>query len=192
MGCNAEVMTSPLMSALDRYSPGVLYQAMDFENLPTGAQRRLLEHGVVFSPLFGMLRPDDLIPEYYLALDAELPEIGSVRDYWSQYVTRTLNDLVADHFVWNLLPGEYEAIWKSEDRHHGFVNIEFFSRDEGKLVPITENLDELRGRFVNTLVRSSADSIDALSEFDEAGTMNVVDVRWDESTRVGTVAVVPA
>ena len=36
------ILTAPLMSALERYSPGVLYQAADFSSLPTGAQRRLL------------------------------------------------------------------------------------------------------------------------------------------------------
>ena len=48
------------MSALDRFSPGIMYEAMNFQALPTGAQRRLLENGIIFSGLFGLLRPDDL------------------------------------------------------------------------------------------------------------------------------------
>lgn len=191
LACNAEVMTSPLMSALDRYSPGVMYRALDFENLPTGAQRRLLEHGVILSPLYGMLRPDDLIPEYYLSLDAELPGLGSVRTYWSQFVTRAVNDLFSDHFVWNLVPAEIASVWEPDGRHKGIAGVEFFSRTKGKLTQITEGLDELRGRFVNTLVRGPADSIDSLSEFDDSHSMNVVDIIWDDATRTGRVAVVP-
>lgn len=189
--CNLEVMTSPLMSALDRYSPGVMYKALDFENLPTGAQRRLLEHGVILSPLYGLLRPDDLIPEYYLSLNADLPGLGSVREFWAPFVTPLLNDLLASHFVWNLLPSEVGSIWEPDGRHRGFVDVGFFRRSKGKLAPIVEGLDELRGRFVNTLVRGPADSIDSLAEFEDPGAMSVVDVSWDEGSRKGKIAVVP-
>jgi len=78
---NLKIYNSPLMAALDRYSPGVLYQAMDFASLPTGAQRRLLEHGIIFSGLFGLLRPDDLIPNYRLRMDASLPGIRGMGGY---------------------------------------------------------------------------------------------------------------
>lgn len=190
IGCNAEVMTSPLMSALDRYNPGVLYQAMDFENLPTGAQRRLLEHGVVISPLFGLLRPDDLIPEYYLTADAELPKIGRVAEFWTPYLTKTMNDLFVGHFVWNLLPTEFSSVWKPDGRHLGLVEVSFVRKTKGKFVPVQQDLDALRGRFVNTLVRGPSDSIDALSEFENPDTMNVKDVAWDDATRTGKITVV--
>ena len=67
-----EIYRSPLMAAIDRYNPGVMYAAMQFPELPTGAQRRLLENGVIFSGLFGLLRPDDLIPNYRLKMDASV------------------------------------------------------------------------------------------------------------------------
>ena len=54
---NRNIYKAPLMSALDRYSPGVMYKAMDFVGLPTGAQRRLLENSIIFSGIFGILRP---------------------------------------------------------------------------------------------------------------------------------------
>ena len=78
---NRALFGAPLMAALDRYSPGVMYAAMDFSSLPTGAQRRLLEHTIIFSGLFGLLRPDDLIPMYRLKMDATLPGIGRVSRY---------------------------------------------------------------------------------------------------------------
>lgn len=190
--CNTEVMSSPLMSALDRYRPGVLYQALDFENLPTGAQRRLLEHGVIFSPLFGLLRPDDLIPEYYLSLDAELPDVGSIIEFWIPYVNKTLNDLLAGHFVWNLLPERFEAIWEPDGRYKALVELEFYRKSKGKLVRIEAGVNEFRGKFVNRLVRGSGDSIDSLSEFEEEDSpFEVVDVSWDDAKRNGRVSMIP-
>ena len=163
VAANSEVMTSPLMSALDRYN-GVLYQAMDFENLPTGAQRRLLEHGVILSSMFGLLRPDDLIPEHYFTFDAKLPKIGSIRDYWRPFVSKELDRLVSGHIVWNLLPDELDGIWTIGDTQEILVSVEFQRRKKGKYEKVTKGLDELRGGFVNMLVRGSADSIDSLEE----------------------------
>lgn len=162
---NEEIMTSPLMSALDRYSPGDMYDAMDFENLPTGAQRRLLEHGIIFSSLFGLLRPDDLIPEYYLTHEAKLPKLDrKVGDFWQPFVTEVLNELVTDHFVWNLLPDRLAKMWKSVEGHGTVATVEFRRKKKGKLVPVTDDLDRLLGGFVNMLVRGSADSIEALED----------------------------
>jgi cytoplasmic iron level regulating protein YaaA (DUF328/UPF0246 family) len=162
--CNNEVMTGPLMSALDRYSKGVMYEAMDFENLPTGAQRRLLEHGVIFSSMFGLLRPDDLIPEYYFSHAGKLPELGSVTDFWHPFVTETLNDFVKNHLVWNLLPASLLKIWKPITGQSTIVTVEFLRKKKGKLEAVTDNLDTLIGGFVNMLVKGSAESIEALEE----------------------------
>jgi cytoplasmic iron level regulating protein YaaA (DUF328/UPF0246 family) len=67
---NRHVFDAPLLAAIERYGPGVMYRAMEFEALPTGAQRRLLENGLILSGMFGLLRPDDLIPDYRLRIDA--------------------------------------------------------------------------------------------------------------------------
>lgn len=187
--CNQEAMTNPLMSALDRFSPGVMYQALDFENLPTGAQRRLLEHGIIFSSLFGLLRPDDLVPEHYLRHETKLPELGKVKDFWHPFVTEALNNLVADHVVWNLLPDELLHIWQPQEESAVVVNVEFYRQKKGELEPVTEDLETLHGGFVNMLVRGPADSIEALEEQSHPNGYDV-DLdrsKVDEETRKGVV-----
>lgn len=164
--CNHDVMTSPLMSALDRYSHGVMYEAMDFENLPTGAQRRLLEHGVIFSSMFGLLRPDDLVPEYYFTHEAKLPDIGKVFDFWKPFVTDAVNQITAGAIVWNLLPPSLDPIWTPIDGQSTIVTVEFYRKKRGKLEPVTNNLDKLIGGFVNMLVRGAAESIEGLEELE--------------------------
>ena len=117
---NQEVYSAPLMSALDRYSPGVMYKAMDFTGLPTGAQRRLLENGVILSGLFGLLRPDDLIPNYRLRIDATLPGIGKIAKYWRSHVSLLLNETLKGRFVWDLLPAvhRFSDLRSESIRHH--------------------------------------------------------------------------
>jgi cytoplasmic iron level regulating protein YaaA (DUF328/UPF0246 family) len=192
---NEEIYDAPLMSALDRYSPGVMYAAMDFANLPTGAQRRLLENGVVLSGLFGLLRPDDLIPNYQLGMDAELPGIGPVAEYWRPIISPILNDSLEGRWVWDMLPEVHRGAWTDEHTYQARVEVEFERVEDGERVPITgEDLEVQRGQFVNFIVQETAEEMDDLREwaeeesdelaFDEAAST------YDEDTRTWTVVMV--
>jgi len=165
---NAELYDAPLMSALDRYSPGVMYAAMDFANLPTGAQRRLLENGVILSGLFGLLRPDDLIPNYQLGMSAALPDLGPVADYWRPVVSPILNENLEDRWVWDLLPDVHREAWTDEQAYEARAEVTFEKEEDGDRVPITgEDLEVHRGQFVNFIVQETAEEIEDLREWAE-------------------------
>ncbi len=160
VAANLEIYKAPLMSALDRYNPGVMYQAMDFPGLPTGAQRRLLEEGVIFSGLFGLLRPDDLIPNYKLRMDANVPGIGKIADYWRDSVSRALNETLAGRFVWNLLPVVHDEAWDDEHTYEAMVRIKFMRKIKGELKPVTHNVKPLRGKVVNFVVQETLEDLE--------------------------------
>jgi len=165
---NGEIYDAPLMSALDRYSPGVMYAAMDFANLPTGAQRRLLENGVILSGLFGLLRPDDLVPNYQLGMDTTLPDVGPVADYWRPLVSPILNDSLEGRWVWDLLPEVHRQAWTDEHRYEARVEVTFEREEDGERVAITgEDLEVQRGQFVNFIVQETAEEMDDLREWTE-------------------------
>ena len=165
---NSELYDAPLMSALDRYSPGVMYAAMDFANLPTGAQRRLLENGVILSGLFGLLRPDDLIPNYQLGMSATIPDLGPVADYWRPVVSPILNENLEDRWVWDLLPDVHREAWTDEQAYEARAEVTFEKEEDGDRVPITgEDLEVHRGQFVNFIVQETAEEIEDLREWAE-------------------------
>jgi hypothetical protein len=191
---NAEIYDAPLMSALDRYSPGVMYAAMDFANLPTGAQRRLLENGVILSGLFGLLRPDDLIPNYQLGMEAELPEVGPVADYWRPEISRILNDSLEDRWVWDLLPEAYRGAWDDEHTYEARVEVRFLEEEDGERVPVTgEDLEVQRGQFVNYVVQETAEDLVELHEWEEHPDGYVYDEgasTYDEDTKTWSIVMV--
>jgi hypothetical protein len=162
---NREIYRAPLMSALDRYGPGVLYKAMDFAGLPTGAQRRLLEQGIVLSGLFGLLRPDDLIPNYRLRMDAVVPGIGKVSQFWRPHVSRALNRTLGDRLVWNMLPGSHEEAWDNEVTYATMVRVRFLRFQDGEMKPVTHGVKPLRGRLVNFIVRETLEDVEPLMEW---------------------------
>jgi uncharacterized protein len=190
---NLNLFGSPLMAAVDRYGPGVMYQAMEFPELPTGAQRRLLENGVIFSGLFGILRPDDLIPNYKLRMDARLPEIGKVHKYWRGVVTPLLNQVLKGKFVWNLLPQIHMEAWDDEATYRAMVEVKFFKEDgSGERKPLTHGVKEMRGALVNFVVRDPAESIEALLDWEapDGYELDEDETTFDEESKRGTVVMV--
>lgn len=162
----SEIYGGPLMAAIDRYSPGVMYRAMDFPELPTGAQRRLLENGIIFSGLFGLLHPDDLIPTYRLRMDATVDGIGKVSTYWKEPLSRELNRVVEGKAVWNLLSSAYEVSWDDSASYHRMMRLKFYHEEKGKLKPVTHGVKELRGALVHFIVTEMADSVEDLESWE--------------------------
>ena len=189
---NMEIHGSPLLAAVDRYGPGVMYTAMEFAELPTGAQRRLLENGVIFSGLFGLLRPDDLIPNYRLKIDARLPEIGKLSSFWRPILSPELNRALAGKFVWNLLPQAHLDAWDDDGSYRAMVQVKFYDEKDGERKPVTHNVKQLRGALVNFVVRDPAESVEELLEWEAPGGYELDEeaTTFDEATKTGTVVMV--
>ncbi|MFQ5572287.1 MAG: YaaA family protein [Rhodothermales bacterium] len=189
---NSEIYTAPLMSALDRYSLGVMYKAMDFAGLPTGAQRRLLENGIIFSGLFGLLRPDDLIPNYRLRMEATLPEIGRMAKYWKPFLSPVLNETLKGRFVWDLLPAAHRDAWDDDHSYAQLIRVKFYVEEGGERKAVSHNVKPLRGQLVNFIVRETVEELEpflawehpAGYRYDEAASS------FNEETKTGVVAMV--
>jgi cytoplasmic iron level regulating protein YaaA (DUF328/UPF0246 family) len=160
------VYESPLTAAIDRYAPGVMYRAMEFPALPTGAQRRLLENGIILSGLFGLLRPDDLIPDYRLKMDARVEGVGKASQYWRGPLSAHLNALLAGQAVWNLLPAAFEDAWDDAGTAGRTIRVQFFKEENGVRRPLTHGVKELRGALVGFIVTAVADSVEALDDWE--------------------------
>ncbi|MEL6616993.1 MAG: YaaA family protein, partial [Bacteroidota bacterium] len=187
-----ELYRSPLMAAIDRYNPGVMYAAMQFPELPTGAQRRLLENGVIFSGLFGLLRPDDLIPNYRLKMDASVTDVGRVSTYWKPILSEKLNALLTGQLVWNLLPGAHAAAWTDEETYARMFTVKFYREEDGELKAVSHGVKELRGALVHHIVIELPETPEELDEWEAPGGYEV-DFglsEIDEETGGGTIVMV--
>lgn len=161
------IYDAPLMSAFDRYSPGVTYSAIDFQNLPTGAQRRLLENGIIFSGLFGILRPDDLIPNYQLGMEDELPGVGPVYEFWKPHISPLLNRVLEGRWVWNLLPEVHRKAWEDEHTYERMIDVEFYQETEdGERSPTSHDIRNLRGSLVNFVVEETVEDMESFKEWE--------------------------
>ena len=105
---NKLLRQAPAGPAADVYT-GVLYDALD---LPTLRQRGLiLDHVLIFSGLWGVLRPGDRIPHYRCSAGVKLPAVGSVSTAWRKALREPLAAHVGENLVVDLRSGAYAGLW---------------------------------------------------------------------------------
>ena len=113
---NAALPTAPTAPAATVYT-GVMFDALGLSRLPDAARRRADRSLLIFSGLWGVVRPDDAIPSYRCSAGVKLPDLSSkgtttVARFWASRLTSALNDLVDDGFVIDLRSSAYAAMWR--------------------------------------------------------------------------------
>jgi cytoplasmic iron level regulating protein YaaA (DUF328/UPF0246 family) len=105
---NRELLCSPAGSAAEVYT-GVLYDALDLPDL----RRRgvATDHVLIFSGLWGVLRPGDRIPHYRCSPGVKLPASGSVSAAWRKALRTPLAAHAGDRLVVDLRSGAYASLW---------------------------------------------------------------------------------
>ena len=91
---NAEVLTSPTMPAIERYT-GVAYDALDVTGQRTGSplDRTARQRLAIGSALFGVIGAEDMIPYYRLSAGSKVRidnKAATVRSQWSKVLTPAL------------------------------------------------------------------------------------------------------
>jgi uncharacterized protein len=105
---NRELGSAPAGVAAEVYT-GVLYDALD---LPALRRRGVgVDQVLIFSGLWGVLRPGDRIPHYRCSAGVKLPGLGSVSAAWRKALRDPLSAHVGDRLVVDLRSGAYAGLW---------------------------------------------------------------------------------
>ena len=88
---------------------GVLYDALDLPGLRRAGVPT--DHVLIFSGLWGVLRPGDRIPHYRCSAGVKLPGTGSVSAAWRKALRGPLAGHAGDRLVVDLRSGAYAGLW---------------------------------------------------------------------------------
>jgi uncharacterized protein len=105
---NRELLSAPAGAAADVYT-GVLYDALDLPELHS--RRVATAHVLIFSGLWGVLRPGDRIPYYRCSPGAKLPAVGPVSAAWRKALRAPMAAYAGDQLVVDLRSGAYASLW---------------------------------------------------------------------------------
>jgi cytoplasmic iron level regulating protein YaaA (DUF328/UPF0246 family) len=110
---NAGLRAAPSMPAGRLYT-GVLYDALGLATLDAAAKRRAGKSLLVFSGLWGAVRPADRIPAYRCSMAVRLPAAGGLAGYWKPHLERVLPEAAGGGLVLDLRSSAYAGAWRPQ------------------------------------------------------------------------------
>ncbi len=162
---DAAVRTAPTLPAIRRYT-GVLYDAMDAGSLKAAERRRLRGSVLIVSGLWGLVTPEDPIPDYRLKMGSSLGRLGVLSTWWRHDLSAALAERAAGRAVWNLLPNEHAAAWRPAEPVRQW-SVRFLERrSDGSLTAVSHWNKYLKGALVRYLVGHPGAGPDELAGWD--------------------------
>jgi cytoplasmic iron level regulating protein YaaA (DUF328/UPF0246 family) len=135
---------APAAPAADVYT-GVLFQRLELPGLPVKARRQVL----IFSALWGVVRPDDRIPFYKLPPKTKLAGIGAPAAFWRPALTQALPDKNGELIV-DMRSGAYATFWKP--KRATVLPVRAFTERDGERKAVSHMAKASRGDVARALL----------------------------------------
>ena len=104
------IKTQISKKAIERYS-GVAFDYLDYNNLNGDAQQYIDSNVLIFSNLFGIIKADDMIPNYKLK-QSELVDDIKVDKFYKENLKDILDDYFKNEDILNLSSIYYDKFYK--------------------------------------------------------------------------------
>ena len=154
---NARLADEPTARA-DAIYTGVLFSALSLATLDDASRTRADESLAITSALFGLIRPNDLIPAYRLSGNVSLPRLGTVAGRWRAPLPRVMRDIAGDGLLIDLRSGTYTALGKPPaDLASRTVTMRVLHEHQGTRKIVSHFNKATKGRIVRGLLESVAD-----------------------------------
>lgn len=128
---------------------GVLFGELDLASLAPAARARADERLAIASALFGLVRPDDLIPAYRLSGAVTLPRLGTVASRWKPVVPAAIDALADGGLVLDLRSGTYANFGAAPGTR---TTIRVLTEKAGKRSVVSHFNKATKGRIVRQLL----------------------------------------
>ncbi len=134
-----------------------MYNAIDYPWMSEKWKNYFENNFVLLSGMYGILRPQDMIGNYKLPIEAK----GLCKFWWEQ-ITRKLNDMKADYIV-DLLPNSYKKMIQWEELDPKVLQIDFFTNKTGELKKMTHGVKKVKGEYIKSICEAGIDMIEDFS-----------------------------
>lgn len=154
---------------------GEVYHGLDVRSLPTGTLTYLQSHLRIFSGLYGLLRPFDLIQPYRLDVgDPFITESNqNLYQFWKSKITENLNKAVEASgepaLILNLASGEYIKCIDRKKLNAKIVDVEFLQQQPNGYKTVVVYTKKARGMMARFVMEHQIQDIELLKAFDSEG-----------------------
>jgi cytoplasmic iron level regulating protein YaaA (DUF328/UPF0246 family) len=157
--------------ALFTYS-GTAYRALDALSLTDAEVAFACRHLRIFSGLYGIVRPQDLLQPYRLDVGNKLrlDDGSSLYDFWTPRVNQALLDEGENELIINLASEEYFKLITPDRFEAGAVlTCSFKEFRDGTLKAVSPAVKTARGLMARYIIRNGITSPEPLTAFTDGG-----------------------
>jgi cytoplasmic iron level regulating protein YaaA (DUF328/UPF0246 family) len=128
-------------------------------------------HLLIFSGLYGVLRPFDWINKYRLemGLKFQLDSSKNLTQFWKDKITKYFNSFEQDKFIINLASKEYSNVLTNTSLNSTIIDCVFYEKSKNSLKVVGSYSKAARGSMANFIVKNKLESIEDLERFSELG-----------------------
>lgn len=135
---------APAAPAAEVYT-GVLFKRLELPRVAAKARRQVL----IFSALWGVVRPDDRIPYYKLPPKTKLDGVGAPAAFWRPALTEALPDSEGELVV-DMRSGAYSSFWKP--KRAALLPVRAFTEVDGERKAVSHMAKASRGDVARALL----------------------------------------
>jgi|TARA_B100000530_G_C15904677_1_gene466851 cytoplasmic iron level regulating protein YaaA (DUF328/UPF0246 family) len=154
---NLNIFDQGCSKAIERYT-GVVFKNIDWYSLDLISKNYLNENLRIVSGLFGILKPDSLIPNYKLKMN-----VLSLTDFWKNDIS---NQLKNEELILDLLPATHRKVLKLEKN---ILSINFIINKNGKLIQSAHSGKVVKGKFIRFLAQNNVYDVKGITDFEYDG-----------------------
>lgn len=152
---------------------GEVFNNLDPDTISNNGQEYLLKNLVIFSGLYGLLKPSDIIMPYRLDIGDSLKIDGeNLYKFWKEKINSFLIEYVNNDepkLVINLASGEYTKYINWEDINAKVITPEFRVEKNGKLKNVAIWSKKMRGLLARSLAENNVDTEEEFKKIELPG-----------------------
>lgn len=157
-----DLLNEETMPAIERYD-GVMFKGINYLKFDDKCKERFNESVIFVDGFFGLLKTQDLIPEYKLKISSKFLDIN-ITQFWKEKLAGYFNTLFRDKIVIDLLPEAHKKVVSIGENNEVF-SIKFCEMKNGKLVNVGHESKQLKGEIVKYIISKERISKKDLEEF---------------------------
>ncbi len=154
---------------------GEVYRGLNAKTLNSEEIDYMQNHLRLFSGLYGLLRPLDLIQPYRLDVSTRIenPYGKNLYEFWREKVTKSVVKVLKASgepaVILNLASGEYIKTLDSKNKAVKVIDVEFYEYKEDTLKQIVIYTKKARGMMARFVIQNRIEKLEDLKGFSEAG-----------------------
>lgn len=168
---NSKHNTTNSRPALWTYA-GHIFKQIPVDRYSTIQLRYAQESLCILSGLYGTLRPLDLMQPYRLEMNTKLGNIGPLKAFWKEILTKQLQQDIKENsrkFVLNLASKEYSDAIDLKSLSVPTINVTFLQTSKGVTKTFAMLAKQARGQMIDFCITNQIKTVEQLKQFNVDG-----------------------